>query len=179
MRTMMRALGLLLVLLLTAVCAKPQTNYIEARLRTAQTLQDLVARSNAVVVGVVLGTNGTKPPSSDSVGAVLEDYAVEATNVLRGQVPRRFVVSIVRSYQPSAQNHVFENPHFRPLAVGGRYVLFLGGEFEAGRWAPAPEPWRFRITDKVRPESPWDAAAVLFTAQPLVDFIAAVEQSAK
>jgi hypothetical protein len=40
---------------------------------------------------------------------------------------------------------------------------------------PGPEPWRFRVTDKVRPESTWPPASWLFAASSLADFLGEIK----
>jgi hypothetical protein len=64
-----------------------------------------------------------------------------------------------------------------PLTVGGRYVMFLGPPTEGGLRTTAPEPWRFRVTDAVRPESAWAPADWLFVPQSLEEFTAAIRRA--
>ncbi len=153
---------------------------------TRNTITELVRASNVVVLGVVEGAAGTRnmarnpqnPLEEDRNYVVLgQDYRVRVSTILKGNAPDLLTVTVAKAHGVAGKAPVGDHG-FIPLTSGGHYVLFLRKQVDGtAGFVPAPEPFRFRISDLARPESPWGQAQQQFAARDLATLLSEIKSA--
>lgn len=173
------------LLLLAAACTITRTS--GGTPITRSTLGGLAAASDLIVVGAIRAEAGTRNLARDpkdlsredpTMVGLGQDYVIEVESTIKGEATPTIVVSLARWHGPRGQAPR-EDSDFIPLEKGTRYVLFLQrSRAFAGIYVPAPEPFRFKLTDQARAESFWPDAQQHFPPTDVSAFIGSVRAAA-
>jgi hypothetical protein len=151
-------------------------------------VESLIAASDVVIVGRVMGEAGTRNLVRDpydiqkehkTLVGVAQDYAVEIERTIKGaNLPAQVIVTNSRSMGPRGGQQV-QNERFIPLNAGSRYVLF------AQRLVQDPtvfvlsfEPSVFELGQTASVHSVWPEARWRFPPKPAELFVAEVVAAA-
>lgn len=177
------------VLLLTASCT--QSVRSEGSLAIGQTMRELTAASDLIVVGTVVRPTSTRnlarlvadtTQEARDIIVLGQDYEVRVETALKGvaQPGSPIVVSLAKWHGVPGQARGTD-PGYIPFTVGARYVLFLNPlrDGTAG-FGQGLEPFRFRVDGSViRPESRWLDASKHFPDQSPDSLFAQIRGAAK
>ena len=154
----------------------------------ARSLDELVERSDVVLVGTVEREAGTRNLARDPKDLTREDptyrvlgqdYLVAVQSRVKGNPPIQVTITVARSRGTQATG-IRDDPDFIPLRSGQLYVLFLRRlPYEPSVLALAIEPSRFRVEDKVVVESPWTEAQTYFPAEGRDTFLSRLRSVSK
>lgn len=107
-----------------------------------------------------------------------QDYSVTVELGLKGDTPSQMVLTLANKRGPRGEE-LIPYEHFRPLAIGSSYVLFLRKlPGESNVYVVAFEPSRFIVEGaSVVVQSPWDDAPKYFPTQAKVTFLQSIRNA--